>query len=419
MSVLPFVVLLFLLTVPALAQEVATATPAQQTQTSSSSSQWRHRRYRALLSPVREVEMVALNGLTLNKGLQDLYVQGIGPELGAASSVVGTLWSATFTYLTTLWPHELGHWSRAPQVGGRFVFHDYMPFFPTTTVELSDAASDEQRALISVGGFEVNALMARRFELEFHQRGWAYSDELVHGLLQEMFFPIYAFLVIPRDPTLASTWTRTAGDPVHFVLPTWQQATGRQPLRGDGSVDPGLVRYYREATLTALVLPWLDPTTWQALLAFFDAHERGHYATRRSWVLLGDRQFGWTYGTRFVPTVLGYELHLDNYLFLGQRLVVLSPHAGRLSKNVGVALRLPELLRTSAQRVGVDLDVWSQERYGFGAALTAEVEHDFSNGVSLFARVGAKDEGYLVGRRLATGVMALAGIGGRLATHQQ
>lgn len=333
-------------------------------------------------------------GPLLHRATQDAYLYGLAPRLGpTADRILGTAWSVFFTYTTMLWPHELGHWSRAREVDSRFIFHNAMPLLPHTTVEMPDDATNEDRALLSAGGFEVNALVARQAQLDFYRQGGGWSDELAHALLNESFFTVYA-LIFPARATEAETWTNTRGDPVHVVLPVYERATGRPPVTADGEVDPELVQLYREFVGLSVAWSLLDPGLYQQARAFSD---RG-FSAREAWWPVQTERFAWTWGTLFQPSPLGYVLSLSQYLQAGPRTVEVALSAGRPLRNRGLRVHAPDLVQTPRLRVGLELEGWDQHELGVGGAASLELEATLSEHVGVIGWGGYKTEGYSLGR---------------------
>ncbi len=352
------------------------------------------REYKLVFAPAHDLHMVSTASPTLNRVAQDAYLYGIGPHLPPVlDTVLGTTWSAFFTYTTMLWPHEFGHWSRAQQVDSRFIFHDVMPLLPHTTVEMPDDASHADSALLTVGGFEVNSLVARQVQLDFYQRGGAWSDELAHGLLNEMFFPIYAG-IFPAKAKEAATWTETRGDPVHIMLPVYERHAGRPPVDADGEVDPDLTRLYRQAVLFSLVWTALDPGLIQQGMAFTD----GSFDARQAWMPIRTERFGWTWGTQFNPSPLGYELYLLQYLQVDQRSFEVAVKYGRPMKNNGIRVSAPDIVENDRIRLGAEVEVWDQDVYDLGVSATATAEASVHGGLGVVGWLGYKTEGYVMGR---------------------
>lgn len=354
------------------------------------------RTYELSLASRYDLDTAATAGTTLHRMAMDAYGYGLHPHLpGAVDGIAGTLWSFAFTYSTVLWPHEFGHWSRAQQLDSEFIFHNANPILPYTTVEMPADASFADSALLSVGGFEVNALVARRAQDRFYAEGGAWSDEMSHAMVNEMFFPIYAG-IFPAKAVEARTWRRTRGDPVHVVLPVYQRHTGRDPIRPDGSVDPELVALYREAVALSVAWAALDPGMVQQGLAMFD----GPFERREAWRPIDTERIGWTWGTQFYPTPLGYALALSQYLTVDDRTFVLTAHYGRPMKNNGLRLSSPDLVRTAHLELGLAIDGWDQDEHGAGFSAESLVSARLTDRLYLTGGAGYKTEGYLLARQV-------------------
>lgn len=385
--------LLAALVTPALAAETPDYRPSE-------------RSYTLVYAPNNELHMISVAGPTLQRMSIDAWLYGASPHLSpGVDAVFGTAWSMFFTYTTMLWPHEFGHWSRAHQVDSTFTFHNANPFLPRTTVEMPEDASNADRALLSVGGFEINGLVARQAQLDFYKNGGAWSDELAHALLNEAFFPMYAgiFRAKAKEP---ETWIETRGDPVHFVLPVYQRATGREPITATGEVDPELVGLYRESVALSVAWTVLDPGLIQQAMAFGD---RGFHA-RQAWMPIRTEHFGWTWGTQFNPSPLGYELYLNQYLVVDDRTFELSVKMGRPMKNRGLRLHAPNLFENDRLRIGAEAEVWDQDEYGVGALGGVEVNVELTHGIGLVGWGGYKSEGYAMGRAIDEGAFGAVGL---------
>jgi len=355
-----------------------------------------------------EVELSAIYGVSLNNLTQDIYLNHIGPALGQGTGekVAATTWSVFWTYFYIIWPHEMGHWLRAQQVEGEFVFHNYALPFPHTTFEDNEKTTLEEEILLSIGGFEVNAMIARDSELKFHTQGQAYADEMVHGFIHQIFFPMYAWLIFPADAKKPDTWLDTKGDPVQFVLLAYRRHTGREPVREDGTVDPELVDLYNETALMSLVWPMLNPMFYRSTRAFgYDMREDPSMDS--GGMLLGDRDLGWTYGTQFRPSALGYELYFTNYISWQGKMLALYFKHGRPFKNNGAGLEIPMLYESGALDLGVKVEGWEQDLYGNGAAAYLDMSVRLTENWRLALQGGYKQKGYLTGEALEEGFKAL------------
>ncbi len=367
-----------------------------------------YREYRLLLGNLTEIEIAATTGHTLNKVFSDLYFRGFGPTLPEKiRPVTDILWQVFWTFTFTMWPHDMGHWVRADEIGGHFLVHGYAFPFPHADMNLPSVLAPGEGTLTSTGGFEVNHLMAYRTHRDYYQRGYAFADELVHSFIQQTHIPSYAFLFTPARATEPGTWTETVGDPVESVLSIYQDRTGRPAIQPDGSVDPELVSLYRETIWIGLFWTLLDPTLHRSLKAFGADLYREHGLMRSQ--MWGNDRFAWMPGTRFHISPLGYELYLLGYLRLRDRFGVVYLKGGRPFRNLGFGIDLPDLLETGRFSLGLAADLWDQDLYGPGAAATMTAGFRLNPKLRLEVKGNWKDRGYLIGRRIEQSVTLLAG----------
>lgn len=370
------------------------------------------REYRLLFGDPVELEPLAVAGVSLNKAFTDAYQVGIGPHVPyKAHKVLQVGWQVWFTFNMAMWPHELGHWARAEQVGGTFVIEGYGFPFPRARMDLPPSVTPEQGVLTSVAGFEVNHLMRRQEVSGFYDEGYGHSDVLVHSFIQEIYFPLYTWAVAVAAPRKPETWTETRGDPVEWVLGTYGVQTGRPPVRANGTVDPELVARYREAVFANLGTILVDPMFYQGAHAFA-VNTDDDWGRMEPWMLGSDR-FGWMFSTAYLPTPLGYEIWWNHHLRLGGLPATVSLKAGRPTRNLGLRVDLPRLVAVGPVDLGLEADGWSQERYGDGAAGYADLRVRLPRGLFLELKGGGKSEGWLVGRRIEASPMVLGGLGWR------
>jgi hypothetical protein len=371
------------------------------------------REYRLMFGSLTELEPIATAGLTFNRMVHDLYYDRIGPVLSEKIRPVSEIaWSIFWTFTFTMWPHDGGHWARAEQIGGNFIIHGYSFPFPEAEMKLPSTLKPGEGTLSSIGGFEINYLMSRQVRNAFYGNGYVHADDLIHFLIQHTHFPFYAFLLTPADPTVPETWTDTYGDPVECVLSVYENYTGRPAIRNDGSVDPDLVRQYREASYLSLLWTLLDPMLYRSAGAFgADMYENRGLTPSK--MLIGNGQNGWIYGTQFHPSPLGYELYFTNYMHLKGNFYTVYLKWGRPYRNIGIGISAPGLLETGKTSVGLSCDLWDQDIYGRGAALSVNTEFRAGERFSLFLDGTWKDRGYLIGKRIRQSVTIQCGFGYR------
>ena len=355
---------------------------------------------------------IALAGVTTNKALTDLYFRLIGPALPRpVSTVAGIVWQTSVTYLTTIWFHEFGHWARANEVDGDFIIDGFALPWPRASMDLPPDVSMLEETLTSVAGFEINVLMRSLEIRDFVTRGYGFADELTHSFVQAIYFPGYALVIAPLmtsvDPANPATWTNTQGDPLDSALLVYRNYTGRSPFLPDGSVDQDLISYYREYTIASLVWTLLDPFLYQGAAAF-GVDLAGEHGRMTPWTL-GRGEVSWIWSTLFVPSPLGYELHLHSYLVTPGQSLLVAARYGRPFRNVGLGVTAPTLLHAGSLRMGATADYWYQEPYGHGGRVILRADVPAAGALGFTAEAGWKTAGYVPGERLEDGLVLRAG----------
>ncbi|MBN2051776.1 MAG: hypothetical protein JW760_15095 [Spirochaetales bacterium] len=355
-----------------------------------------------------DMEFVASAGLALNTMLTDAWFKGIGRNMkDPFREILGTTWQIWWTFMTTIWPHEFGHWVRAREIGGEFVFESFGIPWPDARMDLPEDCDLLSETLTSVGGFEINVLMRRAVVQDFYREGYAFFDQLTHSFIQGIYFPAYAFIVAPAiaggiDPRDPETWINTMGDPVESAQLVYRNYTKRPSLTDAQTVDPQLVSWYWEYTLLGLAWLLADPLFYTSLKAFSSDVDNLYGKIDAPMIDFG--RFRWMAGTLFNPGPLGYELYLYSHLLLDNRYYGLYLKYGRPFLNLGIGLQVPEILSAPGIRAGFSIDYWYEEPLGHGmkAGFTGEV--DVSPRLSLGIDGGWKTRGYLLGYPLDEGL---------------
>jgi len=339
----------------------------------------------------------------LNDGFKSLVVSKMSPTLGGISR---GLFSFSTTYLTMLWSHELGHSLRAKQVGGTFNIHNFGLPVPYTTADLPTDISLVNRAIFVTAGFEVNYLNIRTIQSQFIRHNGLWNEGLALSFANRMMYTIYTSLVVPIDPNKKSVWIETAGDPVHYILPVFENYSHNQVFMPDSSVNPKLVRFYNEASLSALFFQFLDPQFFREVGASFGSASK----TRRPIFIVGDHTTGWTYGTLFNASPLGYELYMQNYLHVHDRQYGLYVKYGRPFKNIGMGLSMNEIVTYANFKSDVIVEAWQQDLFGNGLSAEVAGQWNVFKMLGLTFNVGYKTKGYVLGKQLNSGLNLGAGV---------
>jgi len=366
-----------------------------------------HRHYEIGIAPSYDLDNVSRNSLTAFKLVQDAFSKGIQPKLPEkVGNILGGVWSFSFTYLSMIWPHEFGHSMRANQVDGHFNIHNLALPIPYTTMHLPDDASFQDRALSVIGGFEINYLTSRRIQDDFYEYNGLYNDELGLAFVHKMMYPIYVSLVVPQDPNERNTWINTAGDPVHYIMPVWQRYSNDEIFLPDSTVNPGLVDFYGQSALLATFLNLLDPAFYKQAGAAFGKVTDG----KRPWYLIGNEHNGWSYGTMFNTSILGYEVFLNNYLKLNDRLYILRLKTGRPYKNNSITVSSPDIYKSENIKLGALMEIWDQDIFGLGFMIHTDFSYSLNKKIDLNFQLGYKTEGYTMGRTVEDNFIGWVGL---------
>jgi hypothetical protein len=367
-----------------------------------------YREYRFLFGHPEEMDIVAAAGVSLNKAFSDIYFRGLGKKVPEKiSPITETVWGVFWTFMFSLWPHEFGHKARARQVGGDFIIQSFGLPFPTVEMKIPETVDSIDGILPSIGGHEINNLMVQQAHGDFYLNQYAFADELIHAFIQEVYYPFYAFVIMPRDPEESDTWINTMGDPSESALLVYRNYTGKPAVRSDDSVDPELIRQYRETVYASLVWTLLDPMLYVSTRAFA-ADMKKDRGRMRPW-MLGNKSIGWMWGTRFNPSPLGYELYLHNYLRLKNKLYRLYIKYGRPYKNLGTGIGIPALIQKGNITLGASGDFWIQDLFGTGGAAYLTMDYRIYKSLGVILTGGWKSRGYLLGKRLEESALVLAG----------
>lgn len=344
------------------------------------------------------------------KIMSDLYQIDLKPRIKSAflRGATEVTWNTLLKWSTLLWPHEYGHALRTQQHGGRFFFQQFR--FPgiVSVLELPENAPTEHHLLALIGGFEANALSARNVQLDFYRYGGLYNDEFGMAFGHRILYPLYAYAFDAQNPEDPQTWVRQEGDPVNFAHLTWQMG-GRAVFNADGSVNPDLVRFYRQAGLLSVLWNLLDWNFYRQASAFFGNQLAGKRPT-----YIGNEKSAWFYSTLFNTSVLGAELYLWNYFRHHNRLYMLYVKGGFPYRNLGLGLTLPDVINFRRLSIDVHADLWQQDFYGTGISAHVNLYGRLFRNFDLVVQSGYKTEGYVLGRPVREGFIGFLGLRHRL-----
>lgn len=310
------------------------------------------------------------------------------------------VFSFATTYMTLVMSHEFGHTLRADQVGGQFKIHNLSLPIPYTTMHLPDDINLVDEALSVTGGFEVNSLNARTIQRDFIRRGGLGNASLGFAFVNRIMFPLYTSVIVPIDPEEPDVWINTAGDPVHVVLPVFKNYSNGKIFLADSTVNPDLVDFYNRTAMLGSLFNLLDPHFYKEAAAAF-----GNITLIRTpRFLIGDHENGWTYGTLFNTSPLGYELYMNNYIHLDGNQFSLYVKYGSPFKNNGLGLAWNNIMENEKMIVSASFETWDQDIFGSGVSGELSMDMKFSEQLGVFVNAGYKTEGYVLGKQLDDGL---------------
>ena len=364
----------------------------------SQDSLWQ-RTYKLFIYNQYDLRNSSTNFITAHRVLNDAFRKNIKSKMGEKlGNISYGIFSFSTTYLAMLWSHEMGHALRAQQVDGYFKFHDAGLPIPYTTMHLPNDIVLQDEALSVTAGFEVNYLNVRSIQQEFISQNGIYNEDLGLSFANRLMYPLYTSVIVPIDTTDTSVWIETAGDPVHVALPVFKKYANGQVFMTDGSVNPKLVDYYNQAALFGAFFNLLDPQFYREAGETF-----GKDKVRRPIFIIGNHTTGWTYGTLFNVSPLGYELYMNNYLHVHGNQFAIYLKYGNPFKNNGLGIRWNNFIHKKNIQATVNLDLWDQDLYGTGLAADVAINRNLFGRWGTSVAVGYKTEGYVLGKQLNEG----------------
>ena len=359
----------------------------------------RVREYKLGIYNQYDLRTSSTNGITVQRMLTDVYRKGLKSKMNSKLyNVTNSIYSFATTYLTMLWSHEFGHSLRAKQVGGHFKIHNVGLPFPYTTMHLPQDITLVDETLSVTGGFEVNYLNVRSIQQEFVLKNGLPNEDIAFAFANRLMYPLYTSLIVPIDAEDKQVWIRTAGDPVHVTLPVFKNFSNNKVFMPDSTVNPELVDYYNQANMFASLFNLLDPQFYRELGGSF-----GKDKSRKPVFLIGDHNNGWTYGTLFNVSPLGYELYMNNYLHINGNKFSGYFKYGRPFQNLGIGINWHEIKLSENANISAGVEVWDQDLFGKGIAAEIIAVAKLSEYFGASATIGYKTEGYVLGKQVSKG----------------
>ncbi len=368
---------------------------------SAQDSLW-HRTYQFGVYNQYDLRNSSTNGIAMHRVISDAFRKELKPLMGEK---LGNISYGVFNFATTffqvVWTHEFGHSLRAKQVGGYFKIHDAAIPVPYTTMHLPSDINLVNEALAVTGGFEVNFLTIRTLQREFIAQNGIYNEDLGLSFAHRIFYPLYTSLIVPIDPKDPEVWMNTPGDPANITLLVFKNYSNDQVfLPTDSSVNPDLVKFYQQSAIFGSFFSLLDPQFYREVGGSFGNGSK----TRRPIFLIGDHFTGWTYGTLFNVSPLGYELYLNNYLHVKGNMFTFYLKYGNPYKNQGLGLGWQNILDRPKLQLSSYIDIWNQDIFGAGVACEAALDYRIMEKLGLHLDLGYKTEGYVLGKQIDQGL---------------
>jgi len=341
------------------------------------------------------------NAVSINRAVNDGFRRGIKPLMGPKlGNVTYGVFNFATTFMSIVWSHEFGHSLRAAQVGGEFRIHNASIPIPYTTMHLPEDITLSNEALAVTGGFEVNYLTVRALQREFIAQNGIYNEDLGLSFAHRIMYPLYTSLIVPIDPNDPEVWKNTPGDPANCALLTFENYSNNQVFVGaDSTVNPDLVKFYQQSAILGTFFNLLDPQFYREVGGSFGNASK----IRRPIFLLGDYHTGWTYGTLFNVSPLGYELYMNNYIHVEGNMFAMYLKYGNPYKNLGLGLGWQDIIKESPVRLSAFVDIWDQDIYGSGISGELSADYRFMDKLGIHLNLGYKTRGYVLGKQTNEG----------------
>jgi len=368
---------------------------------SAQDSLW-HRTYQVGIYNQYDLRNSSTNGIAVHRLVNDAFRKELKPRMGEKlGNISYGVFNFASTFFLLVWPHEFGHSLRAKQVGGHFKIHNAAIPVPYTTMHLPSDINLVNEALAVTGGFEVNYLTVRSLQREFIAQNGIYNEDLGLSFAHRIFYPLYTSLIVPIDPKDPEVWKDTPGDPANCALLVFRNYSHDQVfLPPDSTVNPDLVKFYQQSAILGSFFQLLDPQFYREVGGSFGKSSK----TRRPIFIFGDHYTGWTYGTLFNVSPLGYELYLNNYLHIKGDMFTCYLKYGNPYKNLGLGLGWQNIIDSPKVQLSSYIDIWDQDIFGKGISCEVSMDYKLLEKLGVHLDLGYKTEGYVLGKQINQGV---------------
>jgi hypothetical protein len=256
-------------------------------------------------------------------------------------------------------------------------------------------------ALAVTGGFEVNYLTVRSLQREFIAQNGSYNEDLGLSFAHRLMYPLYTSLIVPIDPKDPEVWKDTPGDPANCALLVFKNYSDDMVfIPPEGDVNPDLVKFYQQSAILGSFFNLLDPQFYREVGGSFGKSSK----TRRPIFIFGDHHTGWTYGTLFNISPLGYELYMNNYLHVKGNMFSFYLKYGNPYKNQGLGFGWQDMINHPKLQLSTYVDIWSQDIFGKGISGEVSIDYKLLEKLGVHLDLGYKTEGYVLGKQINQGV---------------
>ncbi len=369
-----------------------------------------YRDYQFLFGGWGDVQNAVTNCRTISNMLFDGYYRLLGPAIknDLLRNGLGALWSFTVTWLSSMAPHELGHFFRANEVNATFWIEGLAFPGPVGHIVFPETKTKEDELAFVTGGIEVNTLYATNVQKDWYRYNSLFNDELFVTLFHKIIFPAYAFII---DPAVPANWRDANGNDIALgdVASTARLVFERQNkpvLLNDGSVNPELVTYYNITKWASLLVNLLDYHTYYEAAALFSGETNGKQAP---W-LFGNSTWGYSYGLFTTIAQLGTEIYFYNFAALNKQSVNIYFRYGFPLKNIGMGVTLYDIVKFSWVSLDMSAHLWTQEYCNLGGALEATIYIPLTNRWQLCLLGRWKTSGYMLGLPIHEGFSLMGGV---------
>jgi len=323
------------------------------------------------------------------------------------------LWDFYSTFLVSVTiTHELGHYVRVQEYGGNMEVKPVdllRPGFIPGHITLPPSATDDERHIVHLGGFEGNSIYAFQQEKSFLVYQAVRPDTLPAYIVNKLFYPLYAYVIKPVSSGSDLQVWNEAGDPKNHVFFVYKRQGNPVLLDGqfpviEGNVPAGVKGLHGELKEKSLYT-LLDPSL---LWSFYAMWSIDKYV-RPPIIKISDN-FSWIYGVQFVPSIFGYDMYATQYMKVFDYDISLYLRDGGPMKSEGWGASVNNLVELGSVVVGLDYETWDQDTYGSGKSYSIFGDIGVGKSWGVTMKVSKKDSGYLIGQPLDSATIGYVGM---------